>query len=90
MHGLFLIAKGQPRLELLENLSNSSTLNYYLKNASKIYHSAYYVDDIENVISILKNVRAKIVSPLKQSVYFGKRICFMMLPNMMMVELIEK
>lgn len=88
--GQFLIAKGQPRIELLENLPGSSTLNYYLENNIKLYHFAYYVDNIEKIIELFSKCRARIISPLKESIYFKKRICFLVLPNKYMIELIEK
>lgn len=77
-------------MELLENLEGSETLNIPLKRMNKLYHTAYYVQDIEKAVEILTNNCARIVSSLKRSVYFGKRICFMILPNMMMIELVEK
>lgn len=89
IRGLFLTAKGQPRLELLENLPESHTLDVQLKNNQKMYHMAYLVQDIIRAIDILERNRAKIISPLKKSIYFGRRICFVVLPNMMMIELIE-
>jgi len=88
--GLFLTAKNQPRLELLENLPGSTTLDLYLKSNTKMYHSGYIVDHIEKAIEVLTNCRAKMMSPLKESVYFGKRICFLMLPNMQLLELMEE
>lgn len=89
IRGVFLTAKDQPRLELLENLPGSTTLDLYLKSNTKMYHSAYVVEHIEKAIEVLLNCRAKMISPLKESVYFGKRICFLMLPNMQLVELVE-
>ncbi len=89
IRGLFLIAKNQPRLELLENLVGSHTLDEPLKRGQKLYHTAYYVQHIEKAVKVFSHSRAKIISPLKQSVYFGKRICFLMLPNMSLIELIE-
>lgn len=89
IRGLFLIAKDQPRLELLENLAGSHTLDEPLKQGQKFYHTAYYVQYIEKAIEVFSHNRAKIISPLKQSAYFGKRICFFMLPNMSLIELIE-
>lgn len=88
--GVFISAKNQPKLELLENLPNSNTLDHYLNNNTKMYHSTYVVDNIEKAMEVLINCRAKIISPLKDSTYFGKRICFLMLPNMMMIELVEE
>lgn len=87
--GMFIVAEGHPRLELLENLNGCNTLNYWIANKNKMYHFAYYVDNIEKVIEIFKRNRFKIISPLKTSVYFHKRICFLMLPNTYIIELIE-
>ena len=89
--GLFIIANNQPRLELLQNLENSSTLNYWLKQGVKMYHFGYLVKDIEKVYEVFTTkLRAKVVSPMKESQYFGKRICFLVLNNMFMIELIER
>lgn len=87
IRGLFL--NGNPRLELLENLDGSQTLDQPLKRGQKLYHTAYRVERIEKAVEIMTRNRAKIISPLKPSVYFGARICFLMLPNLSMIELIE-
>ena len=89
IRGLFLNAKNHPRIELLENLEGHTTLDKFIESSAKMYHSAYYVADIEKTIEVLMNARAKVASPLKKSVYFGKRICFLVLPNMIMIELME-
>lgn len=90
VRGLFITSKNQPRLELLENLENSTTLDYWLNQGVKMYHFGYLVKDIEKAFDVFTNkLRAKVVSPMKESQYFGKRICFLMLSNMYMVELIE-
>lgn len=89
IRGLFLIAKDQPRLELLENLVGSHTLDEPLMRGQKLYHTAYYVENIEKAVEVFSHSRAKMISPLKQSTYFGKRICFLMLPNMSLIELME-
>ena len=89
--GLFITAKKQPKLELLENLKDSTTLDYWLKQGIKMYHFGYIVSDIEKAFDIFTTkLRAKVVSPMKVSQYFGKRICFLILNNMFMVELIEE
>jgi len=88
--GLFIVAPNQPRLEILENLAGSATLDFWLKNKIKIYHFAYIVKDIEKVVEILNRNKIKMVSPLKLSSYFKKRICFLAMSNMFMIELIEE
>lgn len=88
--GLFIYAKGQPTLELLENLPEFHTLDLQLKNGQKMYHMAYYTSEFDKTIDMFEKCRAKIILPPKQSVYFKKRICFLMLNNMAMIELLEK
>lgn len=88
--GQFITAPGQPRLELLENMEGSTTLDVWLKNRVKIYHFAYKTAHIEKAISILNRNRIRIVAPLKTSVYFKKRICFLLLSPGFLIELIEE
>ncbi|MEE3745268.1 GNAT family N-acetyltransferase, partial [Campylobacter porcelli] len=81
--GLFITAKNQPRLELLENLEGSNTLDYWLKQGIKLYHFGYMVNDIDKAFDIFTvKLGAKVVSPMKISQFFGKRICFVVLKNM--------
>lgn len=87
--GIFIKAKGQPTLELLTNLNEANTLDNWLKNKIKMYHFAYLVNDFDAAVTILTNNKAKLVSEPKKSIAFGNRICFFMLPNMFMIELIE-
>lgn len=87
--GVFLAAEGAPRLELLENLEEQHTLDPWLERGQKFYHVAYHVIDIESAMAFFLANRAKVVAPLKQSTFFKKRICFLMLPNRLLVELIE-
>ena len=90
IRGVFLEAKGQPCLELLSNLEGRDTLTPMLESGNKMYHFAYMVADIEKALDTFIKTKAKIVSPLKQSTHFGKRICFLLLPNMYIIELVEK
>ena len=90
IRGFFLTAADQPRVELLENLTGSHTLDEPLERGLKIYHTAYLVSDIEKAVKVFQHNRGRVISPMKQSSYFGKRICFLMLPNMQMIELIEE
>lgn len=87
--GQFLIAERHPRIELLENLETSHTLDVWLKNSTKMYHLAYYATNFNESINKFVQNRARVITPAKPSVYFGMRICFLMLPNMSMIELIE-
>lgn len=90
IRGVFLEATRQPRLELLANIEGRDTVTPMLNTGNKMYHFAYLVKDIEKALETFVKAKAKIVSPLKQSTYFGKRICFVVLPNMYIIEFVEK
>jgi len=89
IRGQFIVAAGQPRIELLENLECSTTLDVWLENRVKAYHFAYKVKDIEEAIIVFNRNRIRTVAPLKISTYFKKRICFLLLSPGFLIELIE-
>jgi methylmalonyl-CoA/ethylmalonyl-CoA epimerase len=89
VRGLFLNGGG-PRLELLEPLAGSDTLTPILNRGVKCYHHAYEVSDMEASLSALEESRARVIRPAAPAVAFeGRRVVFLMLPNMWMVELID-
>ena len=88
--GLFIESDTKPRLELLENLPNSHTLDYFINNNIECYHAGYLVDDYTKIYNFfINNLGAKIISDTKISKYFKGRICFLMLKNKEITELIE-
>jgi methylmalonyl-CoA/ethylmalonyl-CoA epimerase len=86
----FLIGAG-PRIELLCNLEGEAVLSDWLRKGIKFYHLAYEVDDIGAASDELAVAGGKrVVEPLP-AIGFGMRmICFCMLPNMVLVELISR
>lgn len=89
IRGVFLEQEGGPKLELLENLPGRDTLTKHLLSGNKMYHKAYLTKNIEAAINLMKANRAKMIAPLVMSTYYKARICFMILPNMEMIELVE-
>lgn len=88
VEGVFLEGGG-PRLELLVNLPGSSTLDPWLKCESRMYHLAYEVPDLDASVNSLQSSRAKLVSgPVPAVAFDGRRIAFVMLRTMSLVELI--
>lgn len=88
--GLFIIGGG-PRVELLENLPDRTTLDPWLASGISMYHLAYEVLDISLATLSLKKKGAKVIVPPIESVAFnGRRISFIMMRNAMLVEIIEK
>lgn len=88
--GLFIVAKGQPRLELLANAKDRHTLDKFLDQGVKLYHFAYIVGDFDRAVEVFERIGAKAVSNAKLSAYFGKRIAFYVLRNMFMIEIVEE
>lgn len=89
IRGQFITAANQPRLELLENLEGSDSLDVWLDNRVKMYHFAYKTRHFDTAIKVLNQNRIRTVSPPKRSVYFKQRICFLMLSPGFLIELIE-
>lgn len=87
--GQFITANKQPRIELLENIEGSHTLDVLLNNNIKMYHLAYYANDFDKSIEFFIHNKAKIIKSEEKSVYFKNKICFLMLANMSLIELIE-
>ncbi|ABQ27354.1 hypothetical protein Gura_3193 [Geotalea uraniireducens Rf4] len=88
--GCFLVGPG-PRVELLENLPGSVTLTPWINAGVKMYHFAYWVDDLDSAINWARAKRAKMIVEQVPAVAFDLcRIGFVMFPNRMMLELIER
>lgn len=88
VRALFIAAPGQPTLELLENLEATGPLDVPLAQGIKFYHFAYTVPDVDAALERALAARAKIVVPVCPAVHF-RRLCFVMFPNMMLVEFVE-
>jgi len=87
--GQFLVAKNQPRLELLVNLPGSETLSPILAQGGKLYHFGYQVKNFDKATNIFIHLGARVMRAPMPSTYFGRRISFFMLKNIFLVELIE-
>ncbi|BCZ24963.1 VOC domain-containing protein [Mycobacterium senriense] len=90
VRGLFLVGPG-PRLELLEPLEGSTTLDPWLEAGSRLYHQAYEVDDLNaSLDSARKELRAHILRPPMPSPAFGGRsVSFLILRNRSVIELVQ-
>ncbi|WP_298069626.1 GNAT family N-acetyltransferase [uncultured Mailhella sp.] len=88
--GQFLVARNQPRLELLVNLPGSETLSPILAQGGKLYHFGYQVENFAKALELFERLGCRVMREPRPSAYFGKRIAFFMLKNMFLVELIEK
>jgi methylmalonyl-CoA/ethylmalonyl-CoA epimerase len=88
IRALFMTGGG-PRVELIEGLEGSTTLTPWLKRRVKLYHMGYFTADFERSMAALAADGGTMTREPAPSVYFGKRICFFMLSNLSLVELIE-
>lgn len=91
VRGVF-IGRRTPRLELLEPLddANGGVLAPWLKEGTKLYHLAYETRDLAGRIERMRASRGKLVIPPIPAVAFGGReIAFVMMPNRLLIELIQ-
>jgi methylmalonyl-CoA/ethylmalonyl-CoA epimerase len=90
IRGCFLTGVG-PRVELLAPLDDSSPLMPWLEKGVKMYHQAYEIESMDAALPAFTAARAVVVSPPKPAVAFdGRQIAFLMLPNLLLIELIER
>lgn len=89
VQGRFLVGGG-PRLELLTALDGHDVLEPWLEAGSRIYHQAFETTDLEASVDGLQSKRARmVVDPVPAVAFEGRRICFVMLRTLSLIELIE-
>lgn len=89
VRGRFLVGGG-PRVELLVDLPGSTTLVPWLRGPARTYQQAYESATFDASVAALTAAGARVVSPPVPAVAFGgRRICFVMLRTMTLVEVIE-
>ncbi len=87
--GVFLEGGG-PRLELVAPQVGSDVLEPWLAGRAKMYHLAYEVPGVTAAITAVDEAGGRLVSAPTPAVAFGERpVCFVMLPNRLLVEFIE-
>jgi methylmalonyl-CoA/ethylmalonyl-CoA epimerase len=87
--GRFLVGNG-PRLELLIAHPGASVLDPWLRNGTKLYHQAFETPALAKALEDFCGRRARVVvEPVPAVAFGGRRIAFVVLRTMMLVELIE-
>ena len=89
--GRFLEGPG-PRLELVTPTGDAEgVLSGMLERGTKMYHLAFLARSFDEALNEALKARGKLVgSPVPAVAFGGRRICFLFLPNLMLVELIEE
>ena len=89
MRGLFIKAENQPCLELVEGIGEQNPVKSHVLKGNKFYHFAYITKNIEKDFKdFVENKKAKVLVPITNAKYFEK-ICFLIMPNMMIIELVK-
>ena len=88
IRGLFM-TNGGFRIELLEPAGENSPLTGYLARGVQMYHHAYEAPEFSATIRRLEEAGHRIVVPPVFAVAFKRKICFLMLTNRSLIELIE-
>jgi methylmalonyl-CoA/ethylmalonyl-CoA epimerase len=94
MRGQFMVGgsgTGAPRVELVAPYGDQSPVQSWLKQGVKLYHLGFIAHDVSAEIERLRAQRAKLMFPPTPAVAFAnRRVAFVMLPNFLLVEIIEK
>ncbi len=90
VRGRFLVGGG-PRLELLRNHDEPGVLSPWLRKGIRFYHLAYETNDIIAQAGALALLGGKeVVAPVSAVAFAGRLICFYMMPNGTLVELVSR
>ncbi|HXY34289.1 MAG TPA: VOC family protein [Planctomycetaceae bacterium] len=88
IRGLFMKA-GAMQIELIEPLRPESPVCTFIARGVQMYHQAFLSHNLRAAVRTLVDRGAVIVSHPKPAVAFGGRqVCFLLLPNRMLIELI--
>ena len=91
MKGQFMVGAGAPRLELVAPYGSHSPVTSWLERGIKLYHLAFFATDLSAELGRMRERRAKLMLPPTPAVAFGGRhVAFVMLPNLLLIEVIEK
>lgn len=83
----------QPRLELLAEDGTRGVLAPWLQSNVKLYHLAYEVADLDATLAAATGKAARgrtVVRPVPAVAFAMRRIAFVLFPNMLLVEFIER
>jgi methylmalonyl-CoA/ethylmalonyl-CoA epimerase len=88
IRGLFM--KGGPiQIELIEPLRPESPVCTFLARGVQMYHQGFLCHNLRGVVRTLIDKGAVLVSHPKPAIAFqGRQVCFLLLPNRMLIELI--
>jgi methylmalonyl-CoA/ethylmalonyl-CoA epimerase len=88
--GQFLVGPG-PRLELLASLAPDQPVASMVRRGITLYHQGYETPLFDQTVAALSEANNKLVKgPVPAVAFGGRQIAFFVLPNMNIVEIIEK
>jgi methylmalonyl-CoA/ethylmalonyl-CoA epimerase len=89
IQGQFLTGPG-PRLEIVCPAAPDGVLQPWLDRGAKMYHLAFEVADLEAEVDRLVAGRGRLIlEPVPAVAFEGRSIAFVMLPNLLLVELVQ-
>lgn len=89
VRGRFLAGPG-PRLELLMPLATGSPIDTLVQKGVKLYHHAFETPRLDDLVDVLRKSGCRLTAgPVSAVAFASRRIAFLLLPNMNLIELIE-
>ena len=88
----FLEQEGSPvLLELIEPASEDSPVTKFLAGGGGLNHACYEVDDLDAHVAAMRKARCTLIRSPKPAVAFdGRRIAWMLTPQRVLVEFLER
>lgn len=84
-------APGEASIELIEPVDEKSPVVAFLKKGGGLHHVCYEVDSLEAQLEISRSVKALVVKPPLPAVAFdGRRIAWVITPERLLVEYLER
>ena len=88
VRGLFMQNNGT-LIELLEPINDKSPICSFVNKGIHMYHQGFTCVNIKDEAAILEENGAMIISSLKYAIAFpGLKVCFLIMPNQTLIELI--
>lgn len=82
---------GQPSVELVEPAGEESPVTGFLKRGGGLHHLCYEVESLEAQIERSRGAHAVLARPPQPAAAFGgRRICWVLTPQRLLIEYLER
>lgn len=85
------VEAGGIKLELIEPISDDSTVTNFIKRGISLYHLCFQVSDIESALETGRHLGGIVtVQPVPATAFSGNKIAFIYFKNLGLIEYVQK